>query len=150
MLVPYPRFSLVSPAAEALLGYTPQDFYNNSKLHVEIALEDDRELMEELLGDFDGDFKDCIVTVESKNGEILNLQCLVTKKRSGGRVVAVEGVFRDVTERIQAERKVAENNKNRQLMLSYISHDLKTPITYIQGYSEAIQKGIIYSEEDRE
>lgn len=150
VLVPYPRFSLVSPAAEALLGYTPQDFYNNSKLHVEIALEDDRELMEELLGDFDGDFKDCIVTVESKNGEILNLQCLVTKKRSGGRVVAVEGVFRDVTERIQAERKVAENNKNRQLMLSYISHDLKTPITYIQGYSEAIQKGIIHSEEDRE
>ena len=33
VLVPYPRFSLVSPAAETLLGYTPQDFYNNSKLH---------------------------------------------------------------------------------------------------------------------
>lgn len=149
VLVPYPRFSLVSPAAESLLGYTPQDFYNNSKLHVEIALEDDRELMEELLGDFDGDFKNCIVTVESKNGEILNLQCLVTKKKAGGRVVAVEGVFRDVTEQIEAERKIAENNKNRQLMLSYISHDLKTPITYIQGYSEAIQKGIIHSDEER-
>ncbi len=149
VLVPYPRFSLVSPAAETLLGYTPQDFYNNSKLHVEIALEEDRVLMEELLGDFDGDFKDCIVTVESKNGEILNLQCLVTKKKSGSKTVAVEGVFRDVTERIEAERKIAENNKNRQLMLSYISHDLKTPITYIQGYSEAMQKGIISSEEDR-
>ena len=61
----------------------------------------------------------------------------------------VEGVFRDVTERIEAERKIAENNKNRQLMLSYISHDLKTPITYIQGYSEAIQKGVIRTEEDR-
>ena len=34
-------------------------------------------------------------------------------------------------------------------MLSYISHDLKTPITYIQGYSEAIQKGVIRTEEDR-
>ena len=149
VLVPYPRFSLVSPAAETLLGYTPQDFYNNSKLHVEIALEDDRQLMEELLGDADDCFKDCIVTVESKNGEILNLQCLVTRKKAGGRVVAVEGVFRDVTERIEAERKIAENNKNRQLMLSYISHDLKTPITYIQGYSEAIQKGVIRTEEDR-
>ncbi len=149
VLIPYPRFSLVSPAAETLLGYTPQDFYSNSKLHVEIALEEDRELMEELLGDFDGDFKDCIVTVESKNGEILNLQCLVAKKRSGGRVVAVEGVFRDVTKQIQAERRIARNNKNRQLMLSYISHDLKTPLTYIQGYSEAIQKGIISSEADR-
>lgn len=81
--------------------------------------------MEELLGDADDCFKDCIVTVESKNGEILNLQCLVTRKKAGGRVVAVEGVFRDVTERIEAERKIAENNKNRQLMLSYISHDLK-------------------------
>ena len=73
----------------------------------------------------------------------------MTRKKAGGRVVAVEGVFRDVTERIEAERKIAENNKNRQLMLSYISHDLKTPITYIQGYSEAIQKGVIRTEEDR-
>lgn len=149
VLIPYPRFSLVSPASETLLGYTPEDFYSNRKLHVEIALEEDRELMEELLGDFDGDFKDCIVTVESKNGEILNLQCLVAKKKFDGKVMAVEGVFRDVTKQIQAERKIARNNKNRQLMLSYISHDLKTPITYIQGYSEAIQKGIIQSDEDR-
>lgn len=149
-VVPYPRFSFVSPAAKTLLGYSPEDFYNNNKLHVEIALEEDRMLMEELLGGFDGDYKDCIVTVETKNGEIVNLQCLVSKQKSNGKVIAVEGVFRDITERLEAERKIKENNKNRQLMLSYISHDLKTPITYILGYSEAIEKGIINSEEEKQ
>lgn len=149
MLIPYPRFSFVSPSAKELLGYSPQDFYNNNKLHVEITLEEDRELVEELLGDFDGISKDCIITVESRNGDIVNLQCLVNKEKANGRTVAVEGVFRDVTERIAAEKRISENNKNRQLMLSYISHDLKTPITYILGYAEALQKGIIESEEDK-
>lgn len=148
-IVPYPRFSFVSPSSKELLGYSPQDFYNNNKLHVEITLEEDRQLVEELLGDFDGESKDCIITVESRNGDIVNLQCLVNKEKSNGKTVAVEGVFRDVTERLAAEKKISENNRNRQLMLSYISHDLKTPITYILGYSEAIQKGIIDSEEEK-
>ncbi len=148
-VVPYPRFSFVSPAAKTLLGYSPEDFYNNNKLHVEIALEEDRMLMEELLDNFDGDYKDCIVAVETKNGEIVNLQCVVSKLKLNGKMIAAEGVFRDITERLEAERKIKENNKNRQLMLSYISHDLKTPITYILGYSEAIEKGIIKSEEEK-
>ncbi len=148
-LVPYPRFSFVSPAAQKLLGYTPQNFYSNNKLHVEITLEEDRERMDELLGDFAGDSRDCIVTVETKSGDRLKLECMVTKEKSNGRTVAVEGVFRDVTERMVAEQKIAENNKNRILMLSYISHDLKTPITYIKSYVEAMQKGIIKSDEDK-
>lgn len=149
-LVPYPRFSFVSPSAKELLGYSPDDFYNNNKLHVEIALEEDRALMEELLSDFDGRAKDCIVTVENRNGDIVNLQCVVSKEVQGGKTTAVEGIFRDVTERMAAEKKISENNRNRRLMLSYISHDLKTPITYILGYSEAMQKGIISSDEERE
>ena len=56
---------------------------------------------------------------------------MVSKLKLNGKMIAAEGVFRDITERLEAERKIKENNKNRQLMLSYISHDLKTPITYI-------------------
>lgn len=148
-IIPYNRFSFVSPAAKSLLGYTPKEFYSNNKLHVEITMEKDRELMETLLGDFEGESADSLVTVQTKNGEIVTLECLVDKIKQNGRVIAVEGVFRDVTERLEAERKIVETNKNRQLMLSYISHDLKTPITYILGYAEAIQKGIIKSDSDR-
>lgn len=148
-IVPYNRFSFVSPASKKLLGYTPENFYSNNKLHVEIALEDDRQRMEDLMGDFEGESAESIITVQSKAGETVKLECIVDKVEDNGKVIAVEGVFRDVTERLEAERKILENNKNRQLMLSYISHDLKTPITYILGYAEAIQKGIIKSDEER-
>ena len=71
---------------------------------MEITLEEDRQLVEELLGDFDGESKDCIITV-GENENIVNLQCLVNKEKSNGKTVAVEGVFRDVTERLAAEKE---------------------------------------------
>ena len=146
---PYPRFSFVSPASQVLLGYPPQAFYTNSKLHLELAVEADREKMDEFFGGFTGDTHQCVVKAERKDGETVNLECLATKIKRGEKVVAVEGILRDITERVEAERKIKENNKNRQLMLSYISHDLKTPITYILAYAEAIQKNVIKSDAER-
>lgn len=148
-LQPYPRFAFVSPASETLLGYSPQAFYSNSKLHIELAVEEDRQQMELLFGGFPGDSHQCIVRAERKDGETVHLECYATKVKVNGRAAAVEGVLRDITERVAAERKVVENNRSRQLMLSYISHDLKTPITYILAYSEAIQKNVIKSEKDK-
>jgi len=148
-LSPYPRFSFVSPASNALLGYSPQNFYSNNKLHLEIAVEEDREAINELFSNFTGDNKSCKIKAERKDSEIIDLECYATKVKINGRAVAVEGVLRDVTEKVHAEKKIIENNKNRQLMLSYISHELKTPITYIIGYSDAILKNIITAESER-
>ena len=39
--------------------------------------------------------------------------------------------------------ELMKQEKVKEEMIHNISHDLKTPITYIQGYSEAIQKGVI-------
>jgi signal transduction histidine kinase/uncharacterized protein HemY len=57
--------------------------------------------------------------------------------------------------RIKAEElkknkeKLERLEKSRQQLLSNISHDLRTPITSIQGYIEAMQDGLINSEEGR-
>ncbi len=50
-------------------------------------------------------------------------------------------------EKSEKERRSLE--EDRQKMLADISHDLKTPITVIQGYSKAIADGIV-SEEQQE
>ena len=146
---PYPRFSFVSSAAKTLLGYAPEDFYKNNKLHLEITREEDRAVIDRLLSDEKDECSECVITVETKNAERVDLRCIVSRQIVNEKVVAVEGVFRDVTEQIEAERRIRENNRNRQLMLSYISHDLKTPITYIQWYSEALETGIIKSEDEK-
>ncbi|MBC6972431.1 HAMP domain-containing histidine kinase [Bacillus sp. Xin] len=47
-------------------------------------------------------------------------------------------------EKTEMEKKQLEESKKR--MLVHISHDLKTPITTIQGYVEALQMGLIKEE----
>lgn len=51
-------------------------------------------------------------------------------------------------ERAEQEKMILEESKRR--MLVGISHDLKTPITTIQGYAKALQLGLATDEEKRQ
>ncbi|WP_068984508.1 sensor histidine kinase [Lysinibacillus xylanilyticus] len=51
-------------------------------------------------------------------------------------------------ERMEKEKKCLEENKQR--MLVDLSHDLKTPMTTIRGYIEAMELGLINEEERRQ
>ena len=64
--------------------------------------------------------------------------------------VQIVDSFNDMSERLrksEEERKQLENE--RQKMLADISHDLKTPITVIQGYSRAVSDGMVPEEEQK-
>ncbi|MBQ9334008.1 MAG: HAMP domain-containing histidine kinase [Lachnospiraceae bacterium] len=49
--------------------------------------------------------------------------------------------FRAIEDRERAERE--ENERKRNLMLSDIAHDLRTPITTVAGYAQALDEGMI-------
>ena len=48
-----------------------------------------------------------------------------------------------------SEREKQEIEKRRQAMLAGLSHDLKTPITIIQGFSKAIRDGVVAESEKK-
>jgi len=59
----------------------------------------------------------------------------------------IQESFNEMAEKLdkaEAEKKLLEESKQR--MLVHISHDLKTPITTIQGYAKALQLGMIDDE----
>lgn len=53
----------------------------------------------------------------------------------------------DKLEKSEIERKIAEDSKKK--IIRDISHDLKTPITSILGYSKAISQGLVTNEEEK-
>lgn len=56
--------------------------------------------------------------------------------------------FNEMARKLQAAEKTkAEYEENRKLLIANISHDLKTPITSVQGYIEAILDGVVTSPE---
>ncbi|MCT4632208.1 MAG: HAMP domain-containing histidine kinase [Firmicutes bacterium] len=59
--------------------------------------------------------------------------------------------FNEMSERLnEAEKIKIQTQEEKQKFLSDISHDLKTPIAVIQGYSKAISDGVVPEEEKEE
>jgi signal transduction histidine kinase len=62
----------------------------------------------------------------------------------------IKDSFNYMAERLQnSEREREEAEKSKKRMIMDISHDLKTPITSITGYSKALSEGMVSDEESR-
>lgn len=58
--------------------------------------------------------------------------------------------FNEMTEKLyESEKMQAEYEENRNSLIANISHDLKTPMTAIQGYIEALLEGTVTDAENR-
>lgn len=63
-------------------------------------------------------------------------------------ITAVIETFNAMEEKIrEGEARQAELQRQKQQMLSGVSHDLKTPITVVKGYVDAIRDGLVPPEE---
>lgn len=83
-----------------------------------------------------------------KNGEIEKWSEIhyIPIKDSTGTVSAVEGILRDITERKKMEEQVKLNENEKREFLENISHEIKTPITLIKGYTESMLDKLIPKE----
>ena len=147
---PEPVFSYVSPSIRDLTGYSPEEFYMDPRLLFTMTAkpfaEDIRDLFEGRLR------RDEYPALElyRKNGEKFwcEFSCTVLKD-TGGEPSELIGSLRDVTNMKSEEVEKVDEIRRRNILLSYISHELRTPITSIAGYLTAIQDGIMSSEEEK-
>ncbi len=74
--------------------------------------------------------------IQMKNRTIWIDTSLNPVKSSSGKVSAVLGVSRNITERKLAEIKIEESDSLRELLLDVVTHDLKTPASVIYGLAD--------------
>jgi len=70
-------------------------------------------------------------------------------KDNTGTVSAIEGILRDITDKKKAEGEIRKAEKSKKEFLENISHEIKTPITLIQGYSECLMDDMVPAETSR-
>ncbi len=146
-LSPSPSYEYVSPSAETITGYTPEDFYSNPMYFTSLVHPEDHELLNQVLLSKSSPSDPIILRWLHKDGHyVWTEQHSNLVHNKDGVLYGIEGILRDITERKNAEEITIQTRKSRQLLLGYISHELRTPITSILGYISAMLDGTIVEE----
>src|SRR5579883_358953 len=100
-------FEYVSPAAAAITGYAPEEFYADPGLAEQLTQERDRDAQMAAFRNGTGGRPLTIAWMHRDGGTVWTEQRSVAVDIVGGTASAVEGIVRDVTERRQAEEATA-------------------------------------------
>ncbi|WP_432671496.1 PAS domain-containing protein [Flavobacterium sp. SM2513] len=143
------KFSFVSAQAEAILGYTTDEWLNNENFWEEKIHEDDREMTVAFRNEnikrfnhFNSEYR-----VIAKNNSVVWLRNIVNVERLENNTIILKGIMIDITQIKENEKDlnkslemVTEQNK-RLLNFSYIvSHNLRSHTSNIQSLAILIKE----------
>jgi diguanylate cyclase (GGDEF)-like protein/PAS domain S-box-containing protein len=102
------RFEYLNPAISSVLGYSRDDFYRNPRFVFELVHPDDVEAARAHLADVDTASDPFLIRMTRRDGGIIYTEHRMVQVMELGKLVALEGILRDVT-----ALKTAEADLNR-------------------------------------
>lgn len=153
-LTPYRSFRYVSPSIEDFTGFPAMAFYSDPKFYLNMVTGNQIDEIEEIFQPHQNDteaFNEAhIMELSKKNGEKFwgEFKCNIIPG-TNEKPKAIQITLRDVTQLKSTEMEQLNATKSRNMLLSYISHELRTPITSIAGYLAAINDGVMESPQER-
>jgi hypothetical protein len=145
-LHPTPAMEYLSPAVETITGYRPERFYAEPELIFRVVDEEDRPTLERSWHDPDPGML-TIRCARRAGGTAWIEQRASAVTGPDGRTVAVEGILRDITERVHAERsrtqleqqlRQAERLDSLGQLAGGIAHDFNNILAVISGYADIL------------
>ena len=137
-LVPDCGTDYVSPACEAVTGHSPEEFYADPWLLLRYVHPDDRPLLEGCVGRTE-DFcnRPLRFRLYHPDASLHWIeQVNVPVYGEAGRMVAIEGVCRDITERHEVEATLQGMNRRMNLLARLTRHDTLNQLTVLLGSLE--------------
>lgn len=147
-----PELQYITPSIEDLTGYSTLDFRINPRLLLQLMNEDESPILSGPLYNGDYDNLPLIETVHfvCKDGRRKAMELTCDTVVHDGQVVGLSGSFSDITKRESIRESLVESKQSKETMLSYVSHELKTPITSIMGFATALKDGTYTTEKQQE
>jgi len=143
----YPKrgFVYVSPAAEGITGYSPEEHYADHDLGFKIVHPDDRHLLESISNNSTEFHKTIELRWIKKNGDLIwTEQRNVPIYDEKGNIIAIEGIARDITVRKKIEEDLRKLSRAvEQSQAAVVITDLTGKTEYVNhkfceitGYSK--------------
>ena len=117
-LWPERKFEYVSPSVTAMTGYTADEHYANPDLGLQIVHTDDRGKLADIAAGRIDPRQPLTLRWVRKDGRVIwTEQRNIPITDASGRVVALQGIARDITERVMTEEKLRESEKFLQTII---------------------------------
>ncbi|MEX2100402.1 MAG: sensor domain-containing diguanylate cyclase [Acidimicrobiia bacterium] len=91
------RFEYINPAIKSILGYDRDDFYRNPQLVFDLVHPDDVQATRAHLANLEGATDPLVIRMTRRDGEIIHTEHRIVQVVEYGKLVALEGIVRDVT-----------------------------------------------------
>lgn len=139
------QFEYISPGISSLIGISEEKLYEMPERFFDYVNTPKR--YSSVLSIFSRPVKrpDGGILMLYKNGVVERWSQIhyIPIRDNTGTVSAVEGILRDITEQKRAEESLKEAEEAKKEFLENISHEIKTPITLIQGYTESLLDKVV-------
>ena len=128
-------------AAEKLLGYTKKQILNMDVFDLYADTNDGKTKAKKLFQRFlaGENIQDEELQMMQKNGNVIWISLTVRPvKDNSGETIESRSMVLDISERKKAEQELINLNKLKSEILTRASHELKTPLMAIKGFSELL------------
>ncbi len=143
-------FEYVSPAAAAVTGYTPEEFYADPDLGVKIVHPEDRAALHAATGNPAAHPTPIRLRLRRKDGSVVWIsQRAVTVCDEAGTVIAFEGIVRDVTDLLQAAEEIRALNAQLEQRVAERTAELREAKAFLE-HLIATSPGILFQVDARD
>ncbi len=128
------KFEYVSPTSTAMVGYTPEEHYQDPSLGFKLIHPEDRETLSAVRSDpsrFGAPFE--VRWVRKDGSTVWTEQIIHPIKDDNGEIVAIEGIARDITKRRLTEQALLQANRRLVLLGSITRHDLLNQLSVMSA-----------------
>ncbi len=142
LIKPEIKVEYMNPASFDWVGYTPEEFYSDAELLFRCIHPEDAAKLNHAFANVEEFKQPLTLRWVKRDGTVLWAEDRwgFIKDESGD-VVMIEGVSRDVTERVSNEQALRQANKKLELMTHLIKHDTLNQLNTIIGYADLARKG---------